>query len=96
MNDDQNDAGDAPDLEVKDGRVSMSDARRRVALKAAFEIEALSRQVPKIGDQEDIEPMDLAHVLRGTCARIRTLSDVIVGALDDKNAKTEELAAEIR
>lgn len=85
-----------PDLMVSNGRVSMSDARRRIALKAAFEIEAMSRQVPKIGDQEDIEPMDLAHVLRGTCARIRTLSDVIVGALDDKNAKTEELAAEIR
>lgn len=96
MSDNQDNAGEAPDLEVKDGRVSMSDARRRVALQAAWEIEALSRQVPKIGDQEDIEAMDLAHVLRGTCARIRTLSDVVVGALGDEFAKTEELAAEIR
>lgn len=85
-----------PDLMVSDGRISMSEARRQVALKAIFEIGALSRQAPVISDQRGIESGELGYVMRGICARINYLANAAWGALEDEEAATESLEFSIR
>ena len=74
-----------------DGMLTITDNRASVALEAAAEIDQLSLMASQMRIDQDI---DLA--LRGLVMRIKVLSSIIMGALDDENEDTDKLAKRLR
>lgn len=73
---------------------TMLDAeRKRLALESTWEIEVLAGLLLEKAASEEWElEHDQAMILRGLGVRIKTLSRVVMSAIDDPIRKTEDLS----
>ena len=71
-----------------DAPVTLSPARQRACLEAAWEIEALALLLPKI----DLTEQPVAALqLRGVAARVAELAGVVMSGLDDAMVGEQQL-----
>lgn len=83
----------APDLLEVGATVVIGEARRELALSAAWEIEELCNVLcaavpPRSGSN--------GLVVRGLAARVRALACAVMGALGDEGESTAEIAKRVR
>lgn len=77
------------DLQEKGSRMTMSTHRRKVALEAVCEIEALSDTLrDAVTPNEHMEHL----VVRGLAMRIKQLSGAVMSALDDDAVDTTQIS----
>lgn len=76
------------------GSTTMSYARKRIAMEAVWELDALASVLPTLVPhlEEDQAPH---YAVRGIAGRLKVLADVLMSAVDDDVAQTDELARQL-
>lgn len=81
------------DLVINGDKTTLSDTRLMVALEATWEIEKLCRVLRTL-----VEPSETgdSYAVRGLSLRVQDLSGIIMSALHDEAAPTDDLAVQLR
>lgn len=80
---------------AENGDLRLSEKRGALCLEAVWELEQLAYLLPTLPGGDSVDELRAGFVVRGVAARILSLSEALVAALNDEVATTEALKRKV-